>query len=300
MKIAKYYTFELEFKERAKLPEWKGNLIRGVIGKWLKTLSCVRDTDCKNCGLIFNCPYGYIFKSKSKGLVLSNIEGFTKPYVIKPPLDRKTFYEKGSKIKFSIVLFGDAIKFENSIFNAVFSMCNHGIGVKGYKGKLKIAEISVENPMRKRKEIVYDGDFYESKLYIRDSDLRKNIGRIFKMDFLTPFRLIRDDALISEPSFKDFMPYMLRKYSAIFYQYINMDPRIDVEKLLEKSERIITSSFNLKRRTFIYKNKVEQFLYGSIVFYGKLTASMRKVLRFCELCHVGKRATYGHGWYTVI
>jgi len=300
MKIAKYYTFELEFVEPAILPEWKGNLIRGAIGKWLRNITCTRNIDCRECNYIFNCPYGYLFRSKSKGLVLRNIKGFTKPYVIKPPLEKRTEYRRGSRIKFSVVLFGDAIKFENAVLNAVFAMCNYGLGTKDAKGRLKVVEISAENPLRKRKEIVYDGDFYDSKLYIRQSDLRRKIGRLFKIDFLTPFRILRNNALISEPSFRDFAPYMLRKYSAIFYQYLKVDPNIDINKELERAEKVIVDSLNLKRRTFIYRNKAEEFVHGYIVFYGKLSPELRNVLRFCELCHVGKRATYGHGWYSIV
>jgi len=299
MKVARYYTFELEFKEPAVLPEWKGKLIRGAIGEWLRQISCIGRRDCKNCNYIFNCPFGYIFRAKSKGLVLRNLEGFTKPYVVKPSLDKKTLYERGSKIRFSLVLFGDAIRFENDVFNAVLAMCNYGLGTKDARGKLRIVEIAVENPFRRRKEIIYDGEFYEPKLYIRDSDLRKKVSKVFKMEFLTPFRLLRDKALIAEPNFRDFAPYMLRKYSAVFYQYLGTDPGLNAKKALERAERIIVSSSNLKRRTFIYREEREEYIYGDMVFYGKLNMDLRNALRFCELAHVGKRASYGHGWYCI-
>jgi len=301
MKVARVYTFELEFLKPAKLPNWKGNLIRGALGYNLRKLYCVDySKDCHRCSLLFKCPYSYLFRTTTKGIVLRKIEHYTKPYVIKPPLESKTTYRPGETIRFSLVLFGDATEFEDHVFNAVNSMCRFGLGTKEYRGKLRIKRIFAENPLKNEKEFLFeDGVVYNSKLCVRDLDLKIDVGRIFKIRFLTPFRLLRDDAVISEPSFRDLVTFMLRKYSSIRYQYLKRELDVSVEDVLRLSENVTTVSSNLSKRTFVYKGKEEIFIHGEITYSGKLKANLRKVLGFCQLSHVGKRTSYGHGWYTV-
>ncbi len=302
MKIARVYTFELEFLKPAKLPNWKGNLIRGALGYHLKKLYCIIDDsrDCHACPILFKCPYGYLFRATTKGIVLRKIKHYTKPYVIKPPLEPKTEYRAGDTLRFSIVLYGDAMAYEDHLFNAVNSMCRSGLGSRDCRGSLKIKRITVENPFRNEKGILFeDGEFFNPKIYVKNGDFRVDVGRIFKIRFLTPFRLIRDGALISEPNFRDLVTFMLRKYSSIRYQYLRTDIDVDVEDALKAAERIVTASSNLNRRTFIYKGNEETFIHGEITYSGKLKASLRKVLAFCQLSHIGKRSSYGHGWYSI-
>ena len=301
MKVTRVYTFELEFLKPAKLPNWKGNLIRGALGYHLKKLYCMNDLrDCHRCSLLFKCPYGYLFRTTTKGIVLRKIEHYTKPYVVKPPLESRTIYKPGDVVKFSLVLFGDAVEFEDQVFSAVNSMCRFGLGTKDCRGQLKVKRVFVENPLKNEKEFLFeDGAMYNSRLYVKDSDLKVDVGRVFKIKFLTPFRLLRNGAIISEPSFRDLVTFMLRKYSSIRYQYLRQELDVSVEEILRLSENIAMISPNLNRRTFVYKNERETYIHGEIVYSGKLKANLRKLLGFCQLSHIGKRSSYGHGWYIV-
>ncbi len=300
MRVARFYTFELEFVKPALMPVWKGNMIRGTLGLHLKRLYCFRDSKCLECPSIFNCPYGYLFRTKSKGIVLKNLEHFTKPYVIKPPLESKTKYKKGDMLKFSIVLFGDAVEYEMHVINAINSMCKNGLGFKENRGELRLRKVLVENIFKNEKEYLYeDGKFLNSKIFIKDRDIKVRTNRVFKIKFLTPFRLLREGSLIAEPSFKDLTVFTLRRYSSIRYQYAKDELDINVEKTLKLSERVTIISSNLKRRTFIYKAKNEDFIYGELTYSGKLKSPLNKIIAFGQLCHVGKRASYGHGWFIV-
>ncbi len=300
MKVARLYTFELEFVKPALMPAWKGNIIRGAFGLHLKRLYCFRDDECSMCPSIFNCPYGYLFRAKSKGIVLKNLEHFTKPYVIKPPLESKTEYRRGDTLGFSMVLFGDAIEYEMHVINAVNSMCRTGLGFKGRRGELRLKRVFVENPFRNEKEYLYeDGKFLNSKIFIKDRDINVKTGRVFKVKFLTPFRLLRKGSLIAEPSFRDLVVFTLRRYSSIRYQYLRDELDVDVKKALNSAEKVAVVSSCLERRTFIYKGESEDFIYGEIVCSGKLKSPLNKIIAFGQLCHVGKRASYGHGWFVI-
>jgi hypothetical protein len=297
MKVARYYTFELEFLKPAKFPNWKGNLLRGALGSQLKRISCKSHGDCHECSKLFECPYGYIFRTRTKGLVLRKIKHYTKPYVVKPPLESKVVYRVGDVMRFSLVLFGDAVRFEDYVVSAVSSMCRFGLGIRNCRGRLKLRRVLVENPFRCERVILFeDGEFYNSRLFVRRRDLNVKVGKVFKVRFLTPFRLLRDGALLTEPSFRDLMSFMLRKYSSICHQYLgSLD--VDIGKVLSSAEGVITLYSNLSRRTFVYRGKEEIFLHGEIVYSGKVDSDVRRVLSFCTLSHIGKRASYGHGWF---
>ena len=299
--VARVYTYELEFRGHSRLPAWKGNIIRGALGMHLKRLYCMGREDCSTCNHLFRCPYGYLYRAKSKGIVLRNLEHFTKPYVIKPPLEQRAEYGEGDVISFSVVLFGDAIEFEWELLNAVRAMCRTGLGFSGSRGPLVLKRVCVENPFRNVKEFMYEeGETYDVKTAIRDRDLKVEIGRVFRITFLTPFRLIKNGSLLVEPSFRDLMGFMLRKYSAIMYQYVRSGIDVDVDKVIAEAEKVGTVRSDLRDRTFVYRGREEKFVHGSITYSGRLSSKARKVLAFCQLSHVGKRASYGHGWYEVI
>jgi hypothetical protein len=299
LRIAKLYTFEMEFRERAKLPKWKGNLIRGAIGMHLMRKFCISDGDCSNCNLIFRCPYGYIYRTPSKGLVLRKISGFTKPYVIKPPPDERTEFSEGEEFKFSIVLFGDSVKFEKQLLSAVLEMGRKGLGTKERRGKLELRRACVENPFLRRKGILYEGDLYDSDIWISTKDVSGRIGSTFMLRFITPFRLVRDGDLVRDLDFRNLFPFMLRKYSAVMQQYVGaLD--IDVRRALGDSLGIRLRGERLREVTLKYKGEDQTFLSGDLVYSGRASLHMRRPLLFCQLSHIGKRSSFGFGWYEVI
>jgi len=301
MRICRHYTFEFEFKNNARLPKWKGTLIRGSVGYHLRKLSCSNDNACNNCKHIFNCPYGYLFRTKSKGIVLRKIEGFTKPYVIKPPIDGKKNYNPDETFTFSIVLFGDAVKFENNLIEAIKELCKAGLGVRKFRSPLKLKRILIENPFTGRSEVLFENEtFYDSNLFIRESNLNIELGELFLITFLTPFRLIKKGTVVTNPQFRDLIVSILRRYSAIRYQYLEKDLDMDVESVLRRSENVELVFSNLNERFFTYKREKMAFLYGELAFKGRLNSDLKKLLAFGTLVHIGKMASFGFGWFKVV
>jgi hypothetical protein len=300
LRIAKLYTFEMQFLERTRLPRWKGNIIRGAIGMHLMRKFCISDGNCPNCNLIFRCPYGYLYRTPSKGLILRKVSGFTKPYVIKPPATEKTDFSEGEKMEFSLVLFGDSTRFEKQLLSAVVEMGRKGLGTKEKMGRLELKRACVENPFLKKRSILYEnGDLYESDTWINTRDLSRRMGNTFMLRFITPFRLVKDGDLVKNMDFYNIFPFMLRKYSAIMQQYVGMLD-VDVRRALEESLKVKLRGERIREVKFKYKNEDQIFLSGDLVYSGRISLHIRRPLLFCQLSHIGKRSSFGFGWYEVL
>ena len=175
------------------------------------------------------------------------------------------------------------------------------MGVKGFRSPIKLKKIVIENPFTEKNKVLFEnGVFYDSNIFIRDSHLDIDIGNVFLISFLTPFRLIRNKILITEPKFRDLIAFLLRRYSAIRYQYIGDNLDVDVDNVLKKSEKVSTIYTSLTQKRFVYKNEEKIFLYGDMAFKGKLNSKLRKLICFGMLAHVGKMASFGYGWFKVV
>lgn len=305
--IARWITFEIEFLNKATLPKWKGRIIRGFLGMILKKTFCrIEGIECEDCVLNRRCPYGYLYRSTSNYMFLRKIKHITKPYSLKPPLDEREEYRRGDRISFSIVLFGRANDFLINILNAVQQGTFIGIGRKNLRGQYIVRRVYLENPLRNKKEILFEeGEIYKSKVEISFNDLNKRIRKEFTIKFLTPFRLIRENSLLTDFDFSDLFSFLIRKYSTTLRFHCGVEPKENFRKLKEISKNIgvISRSFILKK--FIYsrngKEVEEHYLLGEIKFYSpfRIPKEIRRILNFGMLSNVGKRTTFGHGWYVI-
>lgn len=96
-----------------KMPIYKGSTFRGVLGKFLKKLSCQTSlTDCGVCRAKRGCAYLFLFDCSSdvRGVAVDH-RNLSSPFVIIPPLDREVFYPEGHLFSFEVVLLGRATEY---------------------------------------------------------------------------------------------------------------------------------------------------------------------------------------------
>lgn len=305
-RIARYLVFRIRFMEKSLLPAWKGNLLRGSLGSVLPKICGLKKFDCSTCGLWVDCPYGYLYRARSKGVVLRRIQGMSKPFVLKPPLSRDRVYEPGSELEFSIVLFGDAVRFEKDVLLSVLRLARRGLGARGARARFEVLEILAVNPYRNVEHIVYrDGVFYHSDNYIvfgdivsKAEELAGKNGLLIK--FRTPYRIVSGGEPIEAPDLDVLLKYVSRKFTNIFAQYIYIIPKYDARTLVEKAGETNMVSIELSRIIIKYRGKPEEYYVADIMYEGRLDKRIMTILVFGELSHVGKRASYGHGWYQLI
>ena len=89
------------------LPHYKGSALRGGFGAVFKETVCiVEHRDCARCLLRARCAYPYVFdKPVPDGATrMRKYEAAPHPFVILPPLERKTSYQPGETLTFGWTL----------------------------------------------------------------------------------------------------------------------------------------------------------------------------------------------------
>lgn len=111
--------------------------------------------------------------------------------------------------------------------------------------------------------------------------------------------MIKGGELLGDLRFESVFPFMLRKYSAVMQQYVGgMD--VDVRKAIQESLKVRLLGNRLSEVNFKYKGEDQTFLLGELLYSGRLSLNARKPLLFCQLSHIGKRSSFGFGWYEVL
>ena len=165
------YLFEIAFRaeDQIALPVYnKGNILRGALGRSLRDIACFfPQEECIKCD-IAECVYRDFFNSMPDPNVrkLSKNENIPRPYVIKPPLERKTLYLKDELIKYEMVIFGRAIDFLPYILITLKSAARNGLGKN--RGRARLEKIYQKNPVAgndhelfsSENDMVYPGDIF--------------------------------------------------------------------------------------------------------------------------------------------
>ncbi|MFH1027814.1 MAG: CRISPR system precrRNA processing endoribonuclease RAMP protein Cas6 [Pseudomonadota bacterium] len=307
---ARRYQFRLIPLEETRLPEYKGSTFRGGFGHAFKKVVCTfKGKECDDCLLRQRCVYSYVFETPPP----ETTERMTKyrraphPFVIKPPLNKKTHYAPGEAIDFGLVLIGRADDYLPYFIYAFDELGKLGIG----KGKAKYRLDRVE----REGEILYEGKTGVLKPVVHDRDPASETaintgtddGHVQKiaLRFLTPLRIVSNGELNSAPDFQSIFRTMLRRISLLSYFHCGIDMDVDFTGLIERAGQVVTESKSLRwhdweRWSARQDTKMKMGgVVGRISFSGDL-GEFLPYLRQGELLHVGKGTAFGLGWYEMV
>jgi len=296
--------FLCEFESEAKLPRYKGSILRGSLGKSLKSICCpLKKVECKDCILSANCVYFFVFESRENPNS-TRFLNIPHPFVLDPPLIGKTCYQPKDRFEFSLILLKDALKYLSYLTFAVIQMGKFGIGfnVKNGFGKFKINKIFQDD------EVIYTEN--ENNLILTECknslDISNIAGHInepissLKVEFLTPYRVKYKNSLASTFDFSILIRACLRRIAALEFFYAGKEPDIDYKGLVRRAKDVKVVSQDKKwleitRYSFRQKTKMKfGGLVGYAVYCGDLT-EFYPILKYCEVVHVGKQSSFGFG-----
>ncbi len=300
------YHFICHLENDAILPPYKGSTFKGVFGRALKQVVCaLKKQECDQCLHNEKCVYALVFETPAcveppGGIVVSEPPH---PFVIEPPLTKKTHFPKGSSFDFFLLLFGDINNNLPYFVYALDQMGEIGIGrrINGKRGRFTLQEV------RAGGQTVYSGS--ERVLHAvapldsldpaAPAAEAENSFRI-KLILDTPLRFKFKDRLATELPFHVLTRPMLRRASALLSCYGDGNPPLDYRGLVERAEkvRIFDSDirwFDWRRYSFRQKKgMVFGGMIGSITYEGKIGEYM-PLIDFCSKVHLGKQTSFGLG-----
>ena len=252
-----------------------GNKIRGAIRHSMYLLHCNKnEIGCKKCNHYKDCVYGDLFKNPGK---TSEFSAFPSPFVINVPFRLKEIIKEEEKLEFSIIIFGDAIKWWKQVALSVIFIFKNSSGI--FNNSFKLENIySVYN-----KKLIYDGKVFLDEPYITvwtdDVVSQKDDEIIMVIQLLSPV-IIKGEKEF-EPDFTMFMDEVFHRIASIIDMYENNEFAVPYG-LLNRKPKIQTE--------LIRQN-------GSvcgIIFKG----NYNRYLPYIDLAsclHIGKKGTYGYG-----
>ncbi len=307
-----HYRLTLSPEGHILMPKFgKGNILRGAFGSSLRNLLCVvkqKSKNCPTCQIKERCPYALIFSPIGINPA-KRLQNPPRGYVIKPPLDMETAYNRERPLIFEMILVGDRNPYLPYLIVSFNELGERGLGLN--RGKFKLTGI----------EIIKDGETIP--IYDPSSNMVKNLdGRItgkemlskashldptqIRLCFLTPTRIKYNPTgekgnseLVRNLEFHHLVRRLRDRLNALSVTYCGGPLEIDFQGIAEKARAVNTMRSDLKWVEQRRKGFHDQSGFvGEIIFRGDLSEYLPLIVAG-QYLHVGEDAVFGHGWYEI-
>lgn len=311
------YRFTLRPREEMILPVYKGAVLRGGFGHVFKRTVCFQPqtTNCRGCMLQHDCPYPALFEPSPPpdAEVLRKNQDIPLPFVIEPPLERRTRYGPEDRVSFRLVLIGRAMA-RLAYFLVVFQQLGEA-GIGSRRAKYALERVEALQPWSGEAVTLYEdgalvrGDGGLAVAYgmvaERAEMLRANGGDTVTVRFVTPARLKHGGRYVEQPDFHVLARALLRRISSLSYFHCGQRWETDYRGLVAAAERVKTVRaragwVDWKRYSRRQRRKMNLGgVVGEMTYRGDLEPFW-PLLLLGQLVHVGKATVFGNGWYELI
>lgn len=314
-KFAKFQIGLTAGEKGLNLPEYKGFSIRGGFGNAFRRLVCDDiSKKCIDCFAKEECPYSYIFETSppEDALLMKKFTSVPRPYIIEPPMDKKTYYASGEKLCFNLILIGNVIKFLPYFIFAFDRLGDIGIG-KG-KGRFFLEEVYSIDSSGNERTLIYSLEQKKifNKIYIITAKdiLESQNAPVFQDDqlvlqFKTPIKIQYQGRLAEVIEFPILMGNLVRRFSNLSFFHMDREIRFDYEYIVNRAKEVRIAQDNtwwsdLTRYSYRQNRRMKMGgLVGSITYKGDMRAFL-PLLILGESIHVGKNTVMGFGKYEIL
>ena len=296
-------TFRCRLTAQARFSAYKGSMLRGTLGTYLKKTCCtIQRGECTECMLSTICMYPQLFLGKevsSKG----HPGALTLPFCLVPGDTGKSLYEEGEEFSFTIRLFsyaGDYLPYFVHAF-ALAGQRGMGTGTKEQKpGTFVIEDVCSGT------EYLYDKES-QKIAFPKGEELELPAWRAgqeecmrLRLHLLTPCRFKEGNRLSAQLSFRQYFDLVLRRIRSLWglngteVRFENFSDMLDSADAIRMAESNLYwhdwTRFSSRQKTYMQLGGLQ----GSVLYEGNLAP----FLPFCELAekiHIGKQTSFGLG-----
>lgn len=302
------YRIHLNPNEAIQLPVYKGSAIRGVFGHALRRVVCVtRNIECSACMLKLKCVYSAIMESPvpSEHPHSRKYKNSPHPYILKPPLTEKRYFNPGETLSFDFTLIGRANEYLPYFIYTFTEMGKIGIGAGN--GKFDVASVEELRFDGSRAEIYNDNNKIlknpENRIDYSVFKDEKSSGDEIALNFETPARIKVNDDLSADLPFAVLIKRLSERAALLAHFHCGAELS-GFEDFAAGSEDVKVLKSNLKwldwERYSGRQDTKMKFggLVGEITYKGGFHKFM-PLLKLGEHIHVGKNTTFGLGKYRI-
>ncbi|MBQ4567052.1 MAG: CRISPR system precrRNA processing endoribonuclease RAMP protein Cas6 [Desulfovibrio sp.] len=305
MKFAAF-TFKCRLTATASFSAYKGSMLRGTLGAFLKRTCCtMRQPSCDDCMLSGHCSFPLLFigKYKTKGN-----RGITlpPPYCIEPNDTGKTIYEAGEYFSFNVILLSYAVDYLPYFVHAFVLAGQKGMGknTETMRGTFELEDILYQEQSifsrETHKVAIPAGEDLMLPAWITQNE---GDGTLL-VHLKTPCRFKADNHLSADLSFRQIFNLVVRRIRTVwelesdpvyFDNFPDMQTKADSVKTLERH------LFWKDWTRYSSRQKVSMQLgglQGSVSYGGNLQAFL-PFFALAEKLHIGKQTSFGLGQISI-
>ncbi len=314
-------THHLEFTAIAATPveldAQAGAQVRGALVEALWGRFCANQTarSCGACPLLRVCPVAaLVAPMREKGE--TGGEQRPRPYVVRPP-DAPRRYAPGEELRFGLGLFGPAAQLFPYVVMAAQGVEQGGMGRRlpangGQRGALRLREIAAVSPLSADRQILYRPDRPQVQspgLPVCAAEVAAAAETLpddrLTLHFLSPLRLIERGQLMHTFTLRPFVQRLKERIDQLTAAYGEGPtlPHLDFAALAEAVR--VTHDDTRWVDLVNYSSRQQRGLplgglVGAVTLAGDVSPSLRELLVWGSLIHVGKNCVKGDGWYRIL
>jgi len=303
------FLFTLTVREPMVLPPYKGSTFRGGFGNVFRRIACSRRRrDCDGCLLTAACPYWLLFEPGPPAgtEMLKRFQEIPRPFVIEPEETEKTEFQPGEMLTLHLILIGKALDYL-PYFILVFKELGE-IGIGKRRAGYRLDRVTSIPQQEKEEAItVYDGEkVYPYYHIVRPDNIRNTLpaetSNTLKIDFKTMTRLKAGGAFVERLDFSILVRTLFRRLSLLQYFYCGERMSIDFGAAIERAQNVSLRTDNtswVDWERYSSRQNTRMKLGGLVgrAEYEGPWHEFAELLRWGEMTHVGKGATFGLGRY---
>lgn len=295
-------TAYLEAIEPARMPRFKGSVIRGGFGLAFRRVACpFTGRECADCLLRQQCVWFYVFATpRPEGtMLMPKSETVPHPFVIEPPEDDSTRLAPGAQLAFNLILVGRALAHVPYFILAFEQMAGQGLGTGRARFRLKAVKqdgaqfydpesATLKSPLRTR------------EIHLRSSSARTPCSRL-TVHFRTPTRIIHQGRMSRRPQFSVLLRSLLRRVWLLSH-FHDEPAEFEHDRLVAEAEKVRLADAAMAGDDWRHFSRRQQRVVeregvtGWVKYEGELGLFL-PLLRAGELLHVGKGTSFGMGRY---